>query len=341
MATNTITKYAYTDETFVQVRENLHKQGRLGGSEVGTAEGCNKFRSTRRMYEEWVGTLPAEDVSGKIAVRDGHILEPIAAGLFEKRSGKKVHRVNAVMTSDAARHLFASLDRKIENEDSGLEIKTCSAWNSDAFADEKLPASYVRQVKTYMKVTGFPRWYVFVWSANTFEKCYLYTLDAAEAANKPEWVDVAIVVTPAELDACEEIAAAFIHAVETKTPPPCDGTDDETDVLKELFPESAEGKTVTLTSVSEADLTLLAEKKANIKAEEEAIATIENRIKAEMGNAAEGLIGARRVTWKNNKPSEKVDYKRLVSDIGFDETTLKRYTEIKPGARVLRITKAK
>ncbi len=329
-----------TREDWLKMREAFHAEGRLGGSEVGTAEGCNKFHSRRRMYEEWVGTLHREDVSGKIAVRDGHILEPIAAELFEKRSGKKVHRVNAVMTSDAARHLFASIDRKIENEDSGLEIKTCSAWNSDAFADEKLPASYVRQVKAYMKVTGYPRWYVFVWSANTFEKCYLYTLDAAEAANKPEWVDVAIVVPQAELDECEEIAASFLRAVETKTPPPCDGTDDETDVLKELFPESTD-KTVMLTTVGEADLALLAEKKANIKADEEVIATIENRIKAEMGDAAEGLIGTRRVTWKNNKPSEKVDYKRLVSDIGFDETTLKRYTEIKPGARVLRLAKAK
>jgi len=336
----TITKYAFdpdNEESFLATREMLHKEHRLGGSEVGVAAGECGYKCARRMYEEWIGNVKRPDLGEKIAVRDGHILEPIAAQLFEKRSGKKVHRVNAVLVSDEAQHIFASIDRKIENEDSGLEIKTCNARNSEAFADGKLPKNYKRQVKTYMKITGYKRWYVFVWCANTFERCYLFTMDPDEA--KPEWVDTVIVVTQDELDECDRIAANFAYCVVNRIPPTTDGSADESEVLKELFPEANDAESIELTKVGLDDVLMIGSIDDEIKALEAKRDAIKNAIKDEMGNHAEATVEGRKITWKNNKASSKTDWKAAAAEAAIPDAIVEKHTTVTPGARVLRISK--
>lgn len=321
--------------SFVAARLALHKENRLGGSDLGTAAGVNKYKSRRRLYEEIKGHVAAPDIGDRQAVKDGVRCEDMVARLFEARTGKKVHRVNAVMTSDAAPHLFASIDRKVENEDAGLECKTANALNKDAFANGALPPSYARQVKTYMKVTGYRIWYVYVWIMGIKELCYIYTLDPIE---KPAWCDTLVTVREAELNECEEIAADFFNAYVLKdTPPPFDGVDDEAELLKELHPTGHPGTVVRIEKVTEADLCEYDQCKKTIKHCEERMAAIENRIKEELADAAEGAIGTRKVTWKNNKPSEKTDWKAVAIDAQASTETIAAHTTLEQGARVLRI----
>lgn len=323
-------------EEFVSLRNQLHKEGRLGGSDVGVSAGVSKYKSPRRFYEEFVGNIKAPDISSKQSIKDGVRNEQTVADYFEERTGKKVHRVNHILVTDNSDVLFASIDRKVENEDAGLECKTANALNWDAFKDGRLPATYAMQVKTYMKVTGYRTWYVYVWVMGCAEYCYLFTMDDVE---KPEWCDTLVKVTQEELDECENAANRFLYCVRNLQPPTEDGSDDETEVLNELFPESRTDEEIELVNVSESDIQQIDLLKEHIRVAETNIAEIENRIKDEMGEHAVAVCGGRRITWKNNKPTSKVDYKKMVADMNVAPETLKRYTELKPGARILKIGK--
>lgn len=335
----TYSRHPFADhEECLAIRERLHGEGRLGGSDVGTAAGENKYKSRLRLYHELRGDILPQDLSTKQSIIDGIEGEPIAAKYFEQKSGKKVHKVNAVLTSADAPHLFATIDRKVEGEDAGLECKTAGARSEDAFQEGRLPASYVRQVKTYMKVTGYPRWYVVVWVMNVKVVYYLFTTLAEE---RPEWCDVLVRVNEAELDECEEIAASFFaDHVEPGVEPPYDGDEDERNLIKELNPEATDNGPLVLSGVTEADLANLDAWKQAVAETEGRIAALEDRIKAELGAFAEGWIGTRKVTWRNNKPSRKVDWKAVVAEVAPPAEVIDRHTAITPGARVLRIGKA-
>lgn len=334
-----MTKYPFENrKEFLEIREKLHNDNRLGGSEVGTAAGRNKYKSARRFYEELRGTIQAPDISTKQSIIDGILCEDLVAQKFATRTGKTVHRVNSVLTSDAAPHLFASIDRKVANEDAGLECKTANALNMDAFKDGRLPDAYVRQVKAYMKVTGYRTWYAYVWIMGIAEYCYMFTLDEVE---KPEWCDTLVVVNEMELDECEETAARFMEGVRAGIPPEIDGSDDESDLLKELFPEATDLEPIALEKTTEDDLNQVEMAKAEIKRLEACIAERENIIREEMGSHAEATVGSRKITWKNNKPSAKTDWKAAATEAAIAQEIVDKYTVVKPGARVLRIGKAK
>lgn len=336
-----ITKHPFSSrEEFLAVRDMLHKEHRLGGSEVGTAAGLNEYESPRRMYERMIGRLPTPDISSKQAIKDGILGEENCARKFEERTGKKVHRVNSVMTSDAAPHLFASIDRKVEDEDAGLECKTASALNWDKFIGGKLPDHYVQQVKTYLKVTGWKRWYVYVWISHCAEYCYIYTTDITEIDNKPDYCDAMYYITPMDLDDTEETAANwFNNHIVPKMPPECNGHKDETAAIKELFPEAEQSKCVDILSITATELDRLDELKAKVKAAEQDIAAIENSLRDALGDASEGYVGERKITYRNNKPSTKVDWEAIARELNVTDEIIAAYTSIRPGARVLRISK--
>lgn len=335
-----ITRTYFSDRAeFFAIRDRFHAERRLGGSDIGTAAGQNKYKSRRRLYAELTGAIAIPDISGKQAIKDGLLCEDLVAMKFCERTGKKVHRENCVMTASDCPHLFASIDRKVENESAGLECKTANAFNHDAFTDGRLPDSYVKQVKSYLKVTGYTRWYVYVWVMGVAEYCYIFTTDHSELENPPEWADAVYFVSSMELDECEDIAASFAQMLESNTPPPCDGSDDEVALIKELYPVSEENKVVASLDIEEAEIAELEERKAAIKEHERAIACIENRIKEALGTATEGMVGSRKITWKNNKPSLRTDWRAAGAELPSD--VIARYTTEVPGARVLRIGKAK
>ena len=339
MATIKIPFNPENHDEFVALRNRLHAEQRLGGSDIGTANGQNRFKSRRRFYEEMVGNIPVPDISNKQSIKDGILCEELVAKKFEARTGKKVHRVNAIQVSEEAPHLFASIDRKVENEDAGLECKTANALNWDAFRGGRLPDQYVKQVKTYMKVTGYDTWYVYVWVMGCAEYCYIFT---TREMDRPEWCDTLVRIVEWELDECEEIAADWFDShITPRLAPEPDGSADEADVLRELFPEATDDDPVELKRTTIADLDEMAEHKLAIKVLEAKIAAIENAIRDEMGSHAEALIDGRKVTYRNNKATAKTDWRAVATDCGATEEIIKMHTEVKPGARVLRFGKVK
>lgn len=221
------TYYANKDE-WKKLRDGLIAEGRIGGSMVGTAVGCDPWKSPYKLWAELTGKIQADDISNKEAIVVGTDLEDYVAERFTRLTGKKVHRENCIITNDACPHLFASIDRKIANEESGLECKTASAYRDGAFQEGGFPDGYFRQVKTYLAVTGLTRWYLAVLIMGIDFRVFLITRDANDLENAPEWLSGVRLVGDEELADCEADAAEFIDEhVKKDIPPEFIGLEDE------------------------------------------------------------------------------------------------------------------
>ena len=286
-------------EDWMKLRNELIASGRLGGSMVGVAAGCSSYKSYTRMWAELKGLLPERDISNSEAIRNGVDHEDYVAKRFCEMSGKEVHRENCIYTNDEYPHLFASIDRKISNEESGLECKTANAFMFDKFTDDEFPKTYYAQVCSYLAVTGLKRWYLCVWCMGLFVKAYLLTTEREDLATKPDWITGAFFVGPEELKACETIAANFIESLKADKCPYIDGSDDETEALKELYPES---NGLTRNLGNEVDM-LIHERsalKADIEDKEERISVIENTIRTKLGEDEIGMTEHYKVSYKTS-----------------------------------------
>lgn len=228
-------------EGWLQLRSSLND--RLGGSEVGAAANHSKYNSFLKMLNERVGIAQPEDISGKMAVKLGVFNEEFVAKEFEARSGKSVHRENCIFVNDDYPHLKATIDRKVANEDSGLECKFMSDLTMMHYKRGEFPEYYKDQCVTYLAVTGLKRWYLAICTNSRFLG-FLMTRDPAEEARYYElkarylypdapivdgdpdyeewkrdwaWLDAVYYLDEAEMAGAEIVAKHFIdcvHAVE-------------------------------------------------------------------------------------------------------------------------------
>src|SRR5690606_24085021 len=102
----------------------------IGGSDAAVIAGVDPFRSPIRLWMEKRGEIQ-EEPAGE-AAEWGLLLEPVIAAEFERRTGKRVRRRNAILQHPEHEWMLANIDREIVGEDAILEIKTTSAWNRAA-----------------------------------------------------------------------------------------------------------------------------------------------------------------------------------------------------------------
>jgi len=145
-------------EEWLKLRYSM--EDRLGGSEIGIAAGHSPYRSPFNLFCEKTGIIEREDLSEKEAVKQGHDLEQYVADRFTELTGRKVHEELCIFTNDDSPHLKASIDRKLDNEDSGLECKTVKDRVMGKYERGDFPQGYYDQCCCYLKVTGLKRWYL-------------------------------------------------------------------------------------------------------------------------------------------------------------------------------------
>lgn len=268
-----ITKVPYsTHEEWLSTRHYY-----IGGSDAAAVVGLNKFCSPLALWAE--KTDKAAPFDGNLATEVGAYLEEFVAKKFEKETGKKVRRKNFSLINDLYPWAIANIDREIIGEDAGLEIKTTSALNLKRFKNGEYPENYYVQCVHYMAVTGKKKWYLAVLIGNSDFRIFEIERDEEE------------------ITALMEAEKDFWKFVVDKTPPPADGYESTTRALSAVYPES-EDVSVDLTMVRLAieDYKALSER---IKEMEELKEARANEIKSVMGDAAEGISGEYRVTWKS------------------------------------------
>jgi putative phage-type endonuclease len=159
---------ATSKEEWLEIR----KQG-IGGSEIGSILGINKYSSKIDVYVsknpeglpeyEKINSERSKKMEESEIVQMGHVLEPVIADLFRKKNPNiKVIETNKTFIRDGIG--VCNPDGFVkEGEEYGiLEIKTTSAFNKKEWEDGVIPNSYFAQVQWYLWVTGLKFAYIAV-----------------------------------------------------------------------------------------------------------------------------------------------------------------------------------
>lgn len=266
----------------------------IGGSDAGTIVGDNPWKSPYALWLEKTGQLVPEDISDKDPVYWGTTLEDVVAKEFTKRTGKRVRRCGT-MQNTTHRWMLANVDRLIIGEQAGLECKTTNSFNYKEWEDDGLPNSYYWQCQHYMMCTGLPMWYIAVLIGGQH-------YDFKPVPRNEE--DIAFLFYK-EKD--------FWDLVQTKTPPPLDGSDATSKALKDQYP-GGNTEPVELPEEAATALSLLDNAKKEKKRIDTLIKEQENRIKALMGDDEVAYIGDHKVTWKTQAGRITVDTKKLKAE---------------------------
>ena len=270
----------------------------IGGSDAGTIMGLNPYKSRLKLWMEKTGKREPDDLSGNQRVYWGIVNEPNIATWFTEETGKKVRRCGT-MQSEKHPWLLANVDRMVEGENAGLEIKTAGVSQAALWKGDEVPDSYYCQCQHYMMVTGCEKWYIAV------------LIGGNEAIYK-------------EIPRNEEFIrdmfhreAAFWSLVENDIMPEVDGEPDTATALNELYPQATDNyMEVDCTEDLDKLFDSYQEYKKSIKTFETYAAECENKIKALMGENELIRIGDKhKATWSNMAGRVTIDTKRLQSEL--------------------------
>ena len=129
----------------------------IGGSDIGAICGVSPFTSARQIYLNKTGQFqdalkPSEAAQERMYF--GHLLEPIVAEEYARRTGAKLVSINATLQHKDFEWALANVDRLIVDDEGKpigiLECKTTSEYNNEEWANGDLLTSYIYQLNWYM-----------------------------------------------------------------------------------------------------------------------------------------------------------------------------------------------
>lgn len=279
-------KEAENHDKWLEVRN----QG-LGGSDAGVIMGLNGYKDPYTLWAEKTGLKAPEDLSDNEAVYWGTENEPTIAKWFSKETGKKIQKMGTVQSKEYP-FMLANVDRVIVGENAGLEIKTADSRLIHKWDDDEIPDAYYCQCLHYMAVTGADYWYIAV----------------LIGGNKGKWKRIER--NEEDIKTLIEAEKEFWEMIQTKTPPPVDGSKSCTDTLTERFSQS-NGETVELPEEADSLIARITEDEAIAKTLEKQIDMNKNKLKEMMGEAEIGTVGSYKVTWKTTAGRESCTLSKI------------------------------
>ena len=268
----------------------LRRKG-IGGSDAAAILGLNPWKTPMDIWLEKTGEFLDDEEPVNEKMYWGNVLEDIVAREFMVRTGLKVRRRNAILKHPKHPFMLANVDRLIVGQKAGLECKNIGHYSAEHW-EAGVPEYYHTQVQHYMAVTGLPVWYVAVLIGGQEFRYYKITRDNSFIK---------------ELIAVE---SEFWSMVETRTPPPIDGTKASTELIKKLYPEAEKGKEIDLPFeafelIQQYERACEEEKRIQLIKDEAA-----NKLKEMLGTAEKGAIHGRQVIWQN-VVAKRLDTKAL------------------------------
>ena len=146
---NKIRESTYKPEADQEVRN----QG-IGGSDASIIMGLNPFTNKVELWEVKTGARVPDDLSDIEKIKWGVLLEDIIAKEYAERTGKRVRNVNRTYRHKDYPILQGHIDKKIEGENAGLEIKNVGLRQAK-YWNKRPPIYYEYQVLHYLAITGF------------------------------------------------------------------------------------------------------------------------------------------------------------------------------------------
>lgn len=296
---------------------DVRKRG-IGSSDSSAAIGLNPYKSQLELWLEKTNRdqhlakpNPDDDTA---PVFWGVVLEPIVASQYQRRSGNKVRKVNAVLQHPEHPWMLANIDREVIGSPDVqiLECKT-AGLNGAKLWREGVPKYVEVQVMHQLAVTGKQAADVAVLLGG--QQLEVYRIERDELLIKH----------------LIELERQFWHYVETDTPPPADGSDSAERALRLLYPED-DGEELDFTQDQ-----VLSEAFFNLKQVRHTLAELNQReaalkqtLQQAIGSASKAIFADGSVSWKKSRDSLGVDTAALFND----HPELKsRYQVGKPGSR--------
>lgn len=288
----------------------------IGGSDVATILGLNKYKSVYQLWLEKTGQVEVTSAQSEAAYW-GNTLEEVVAEEFSKRTGKKVRRRNRVFEHSKYPFLRANIDRDIVGENAVLECKTANQYLVNEWEEDEIPIQYICQVQHYMNVLNLD--YVYIAVLIGGQKFIWKKMERDQ-----ELIDM---IT-------EKLVAFWTENVEKGIEPAIDGLKATSDFLTQRYLDTDESET-ELNAAFDENIANLARLKSDKKVIEENITLLENELKQALGKAEAtiGITPNNIVSWKKMQ-SKRLDKKKLIEkypDIAADEdiysvSTTKRLT---------------
>ena len=283
----------------------------ITATDVSVIAGLNPYKTPYQLWAEKLGKYTPEPV-GPAAIR-GILLENAVAEFYEMETGHELRRSNGIVRLKEMPWAMASLDRTIVGEEGLVEIKTST---SPRWSLHPVPPEVVAQVQWQMFVTGAP------------------------------WCDIAVllgglVFRIERVEASVEMqtdlyrkAVEFRNLLATDTAPPLWGED--SDALASVTPWNGLEEWAQADAGLDRVAQIYAEKQYESKLLDQELQNLAISLKEAIGVKA-GVAGSGwSATWKQNKSSQKVDYKLLLEAIKPAVDIVDAYTREVPGARVFK-----
>ncbi len=270
-----------------------HRRQGIGGSDASAVLGINPWRTPMDVWLEKTGEFEDEPRDNE-KMYWGNVLEDVVAKEFSIRTGLRIRRRNAILKHKKHNFMIANVDRLVIGHKAGLECKTTGQYSADDWA-MGVPEFYQAQVQHYMAVTGYQSWYVAVLIGGQEFRFFKLTRDN-------QFIKDLI-----------EAENEFWKMVEDRTPPPIDGTNASSELIKRLYPEAEKGKEVQLPYdayelIQQYEKAAEEEKQIKLTKDEAA-----NKLKDMLGVAEKGFIHDREVVW-NSINSSRFDSKAFRKD---------------------------
>lgn len=296
----------------------LDRRQGIGGSDVATILGLNKWKAPYQLWLEKTGQVDLGEADSEPAYW-GNVLEEVVAKEFTERTGLKVRRRNQVFEHPLHPFLRANIDRDVVGEKAVLECKTANAYLAKEWEGNDIPLSYLCQVQHYMNVLGYDHAYIavliggqkFIWK---------------QIERDQELIDM---ITERLVDFWETNVLGGAE-------PPVDGSIATSDFLQERYAEEGTEE-VTLPATYDE----LLEYRRQLKEDESIIKTkvteVENQIKNELGkrNAVVGITPRFVISWKtvnSNRLNKKLlakKYPEAAKDPDIYQTSESKRMNIK------------
>lgn len=286
-----------------------YRKSGITGTDSGAICGFNPYVSAFQVYQDKI-TEDIEEFDNE-SMRQGRDLEEYVAQRFTEETGLKVRRANAIYQSEEHPWMLADFDRLIVGQKAGLECKTVSPYSADKWKDNQIPFHYQLQVQHYLAVSGFDCWYI---AAVIFGREFIIR----KIERDEELIQYLI-----------RIEKRFWHDnVLAKVMPDPDGSDNCSEMIAKMYFKSDSTKTVDLHGYNKL-LQRRLELDELIKKMETEKASIEQKVKMELGDATYGLTEEFKVSWSAFEQS-RLDTKRLKEE---QPEIYKEYCQISSGRK--------
>jgi len=267
------------------------RQEYLGGTDLAAVLNMNPYRKRYQVWKEKTGRMDPENLDDNEAVYWGKALESKIAERYVEVSGNKVRNVNRTLVHPKYDFMRGHIDRKLEKENAGLEVKTVGLRSAHLWGEQysdEIPVHYEIQVLHYLAITGFD--YFDIAALFFGQEMRIFTVRRNRNLER--------------IKELEEKAREFWEQHVLTGIPPLPGSTIETAMA---FPEAYRGEVATLTPMQDhfiIDAHILSDDLAIVQ---DKLDSAKTKIQNLMGSAEalENSRGYEVATWKNSSRNGK------------------------------------